>query len=100
MPSCLRGRAILHLLLEAAAEGLEIRFQKPDVAAHHAEMRDLLSLDPKIHGLRTHTKEARRLADGERVIRVVRAAALEDSGDGGTVVADRRVWLSVNLHSV
>src|SRR3989442_4352828 len=82
MPSCLRGRAILHLLLEAAAEGLEIRFQKPDVAAHHAEMRDLLSLDPKIHGLRADTKEARRLANGQRAVRVARTTALEDPGEG------------------
>jgi hypothetical protein len=52
-------------------------------------MRDLLSLDPKIHGLRTHTKEARRLANGQRVLRITCAAALEDSGDGGPFVADR-----------
>jgi hypothetical protein len=63
-------------------------------------MRDLLSLDPKIHGLRTHTKEARRLADGQRVLRVTRAAALEDSGDGGTVVADGRFVFGVNVHGV
>ena len=53
----LLGRAILHLLFECGAEGLEIRFQKPDVAAHHAEMGNLLSLDPKIHCLRADAKK-------------------------------------------
>jgi hypothetical protein len=62
-------------------------------------MRDLLSLDPKIHGLRTHTKEARRLSYGERVLRI-RAAALEDFGDCWMVVAERRVGFDVNVHGV
>jgi hypothetical protein len=53
-PSCLLGLANSHLLFESCAEGLEIRFEKPDVAAHHAEMGNLLSLYPKIHRLRAN----------------------------------------------
>jgi hypothetical protein len=63
-------------------------------------MRDLLSLDPKIHGLRTDTKEARRFANRERVLRVTRAAALEHSAAGGTFVADRCIVFGVNVHGV
>src|SRR5690348_8639921 len=48
-PSCLLGLAISHLMSELGAEGLEIRLEKSDVAAHHAEMGNLLSLYPKIH---------------------------------------------------
>jgi hypothetical protein len=65
-------------MLERSAEGLEIRFQKPDVSAHHAEMGNLLSLDPKIHGLGTDTKEARGLANGHGVLRL---PATEELGD-------------------
>ena len=68
-PSCLLGRANSHLLLECCAKGLKIRFQKPDIAAHHAEMGNLLSLNPKIHRLRADAKEDRGLAhaDGQLV---------------------------------
>jgi len=55
-PSSLLGLAIPNLLFELSAEGLRLRFQKPDVAAHHAEMGNLLSLNPKIHRLRAHPK--------------------------------------------
>jgi hypothetical protein len=41
-------------------------------------MRDLLSLDPKIHGLGTDTKEARGLANGHGVLRL---PATEELGD-------------------
>ena len=47
VPSCSIGLAILHLLSERSAEGHEIRLEKPDIAAHYAEMGNLLSLDPK-----------------------------------------------------
>src|SRR5581483_11270800 len=50
-PSCLLGLGNSHLLFECCAEGLEIRLQESDVAAHHAEMGNLLSLYPKIHCL-------------------------------------------------
>jgi hypothetical protein len=33
--------------LELRAEGLQLRFQEPDVATHYAEMGNLLSLQPK-----------------------------------------------------
>src|SRR3990170_2746998 len=65
-PSCLLGLAILHLLLEACAEGLQIRFQEPDVAAHHAEMGNLLSLHPKIYGLRADAKVYGSISNGHR----------------------------------
>ena len=45
-PSCLLGLAKYHLLVESCSEGLNIRFQKPDIEAHHAEMGNLLSLFP------------------------------------------------------
>ena len=65
-PSCLLGLAKSHLLLKRCAEGLEIRFQKPDIAAHHAEMWNLLSLIPKIHRLRAHAKVGCSGANSER----------------------------------
>ena len=52
-PSCLLGLANSHLLFECCAEGLQIRSQESNVSAHHAEMGNLLSLYPKIHGLGT-----------------------------------------------
>ena len=65
-PSCLLGLAKSHLLFESCSEGLKIRFQKPDVAAHHAEMGNLLSLNPKIHRLRADSEERRGGTDSER----------------------------------
>jgi hypothetical protein len=62
---CVLG--ILHLLFEGRAECFEIRYQKPDVATHYAEMGNLLSLDPKIHSLRTHTKKFGGLSNGQRI---------------------------------
>jgi len=53
----LRALGILHLLFERSAECFEIRFEEPDVATHYAEMGNLLPLDPKIHGLRAHSKK-------------------------------------------
>src|ERR1700719_4254462 len=67
-PSCLLGLAISHLLFESCAERLQLRSQKPDIAAHHAEMGNLLSLNPKIHRLRAHAKVGRSGADGERKV--------------------------------
>ena len=43
-PSCLLGLANPHLLFKSCAEGLEIRFEEPNVSAHHAEMGSPLSL--------------------------------------------------------
>src|SRR4051794_32816029 len=51
VPSCLLGLANSHLLLESCAEGLQIRLEESNVSAHHAEMGNLLSLNPKIHRL-------------------------------------------------
>ena len=55
----LLGLAIPNLLFELSAEGLQLRFQEPDVAAHHAEMGNLLSLNPKIHRLRADAQVKR-----------------------------------------
>ena len=63
-PACLRGLAILHLLFELRAEWLQIRFQKPNIATHHAEVRHLLSLYPKIHRLGAYAKEASGVLHG------------------------------------
>src|SRR3972149_3995409 len=63
-PSCLLGLAIFHLPLEACAEGPQIRFQEPDVAPHHAEMGNLLSLHPKIYGLRADAKVYGSISNG------------------------------------
>ena len=54
-----------HLLFEFGAEGLQLRFQKPDVAAHHAEMGNLLSLYPKIHCLDADTQVHSGVANRE-----------------------------------
>jgi hypothetical protein len=51
---------------EGCAEGPEFRFQKPDVATHHAEVGNLLSLNPKIHRLRADAKEDRCLPNSQR----------------------------------
>src|SRR5262249_8822414 len=64
-PSCFIGRAISHLLFESCAEGLKIRFEEPNVAAHHAEMGNLLSLNPKIHRLRTDAQIQSGVTNGE-----------------------------------
>jgi len=50
---------------ESCAEGPEFRFQKPDVATHHAEVGNLLSLNPKIHRLRADAKEDRCLPNSQ-----------------------------------
>src|SRR3990172_1153024 len=63
-PSYLLGLAIFHLPLEACAEGPQIRFQEPDVAPHHAEMGNLLSLHPKIYGLRADAKVYGSISNG------------------------------------
>ena len=65
-PSCLLGLANSHLLLECCAEGLEIRFEESDVSAHHAEMGNLLSLNPKIHCLDADAQVRSGFADRER----------------------------------
>jgi hypothetical protein len=71
-PSCLLGLGNSHLLFESCAEGLEIRFEEPDVAAHHAEMGNLLSLYPKIHGLRADAQKRLPLAELSEESRRVR----------------------------
>ena len=65
-PSCVIGLANSHLLLKCCAEGLEIRFEKPDASAHHAEMGNLLSLNPKIHRLDTDAEVSGCLPNGQR----------------------------------
>jgi len=45
-----------HLLSEGFPEGFKIRFEKPYVAAHHAEMWNLLSFGPKVNGLDAHAQ--------------------------------------------
>ena len=65
-PSCLLGLANSHLLLESCAEGLQIRFEESNVSAHHAEMGNLLSLNPKIHRLDADTQVHSSFADCER----------------------------------
>src|SRR5437899_10552730 len=59
------GLVIAHLVTESCAEGPEFRFQKPDVATHHAEVGNLLSLNPKIHRLRADAKEDRCLPNSQ-----------------------------------
>jgi hypothetical protein len=54
---------ILHLLFELRAERLQVRFQKSDVATHHAEMGNLLSLNPKIHCLDADAEVGGRLSN-------------------------------------
>ena len=46
--------------------GLQIRFEESNVSAHHAEMGNLLSLNPKIHRLDADTQVDRSLTDCER----------------------------------
>jgi len=65
-PSCLLGRANSHLLFKSCAEWLEIRSEKSNVSAHHAEVGNLLSLYPKIHRLNADTQVHGGLADSER----------------------------------
>jgi hypothetical protein len=65
-PSCLLGLANSHLLLESCAEGLQIRFEESNVSAHHAEMGNLLSLNPKIHRLDADAQVHRSFTDSER----------------------------------
>jgi hypothetical protein len=65
-PSCLLGLANSHLLFELSAEGLQLRFQEPDVATHYAEMGDLLSLNPKTDRLRADAKKNCGFAHADR----------------------------------
>jgi hypothetical protein len=65
-PSCLLGLANSHLLFESCAEGLEIRFEESNISAHHAEMGNLLSLNPKIHRLNAYAQVHRGFANSER----------------------------------
>ena len=61
---------ILHLLFELRAEAKSNSdFSSLDVATHHAEVGNLLSLNPKIHRLRTDAKENRSFphTDGQFV---------------------------------
>ncbi len=62
------GLLILHLLSEGCAERVQIRFQEPNVATHHAEMGNLLSLNPKIHRLRTDAMTRAAFVDTDQQI--------------------------------
>jgi hypothetical protein len=53
--------------LNCARKGSNSDFEKSDVAAHHAEMGTLLSLNPKTHRLRADTKKHGRFAKAQRV---------------------------------
>ena len=55
--------------LNCARKDIQLRFQEPDVATHHAEVGNLLSLNPKIHRLRADAKENRSFphTDGQFV---------------------------------
>ena len=55
-----------HLLPEGCTEGLEVRFQKPDVAAHDTEVGNLFSLYPEIDGLEAYAQVDGCIPDGER----------------------------------
>ena len=48
-------------------------------------MRNLLSLDPKIHGLRADSKKARRLTNSQRVFGVIEWTTPDGAGDGRCV---------------
>src|SRR5206468_10865485 len=48
-----------------------IRFQEPDVATQYAEMGNLLSLNPKIHGLRADAKILGGFLNRERILLIV-----------------------------
>ena len=60
------GRRIAHLLAKRRAEQYQFGFEKADIPAHHAEMGNLLSLHPKINGLRADAEEDRCLSNGQR----------------------------------
>src|SRR4051812_46998856 len=83
-PSCFIGRAISHLLFESCAEGLKIRFEEPNIAAHHAEMGNLLSLNPKIHRLRADAEIKSGVTNGEWAL-----FAREFSSGGGYAAGSR-----------
>ena len=55
-----------HLLTEGCTEGFKVRFEKSDVAAHHAKMGDLFSFDPEVNGLDAHAQVHRRIPHIER----------------------------------
>ena len=48
LPSSFTGLVVLHLLFELSAEGSKLRSERTDVASHHAEMGNLLSLNPAV----------------------------------------------------
>jgi hypothetical protein len=55
-------------LAERRPETLEVGSEKPDIAAHHAQTRNLPALDPKIDGPRTHAEKSSRLPDVPRMV--------------------------------
>lgn len=55
-----------HLLAEGRTEGLQVRFEESNVAAHYTEVRNLLSLYPEIDGLCAYTQVDGCVAHGER----------------------------------
>jgi len=60
------SHCISYLLAEGCTEGFKVRFEKSDVAAHHTEVGDLFSFDPKVDGLNAHAQVHRRISDSER----------------------------------
>jgi hypothetical protein len=58
--------------MKLRTEELEIRFQEPNIPAHHAKMGNPLSLYPKIHRLGADAKEAGSIPDGQRQVRLRR----------------------------
>src|SRR3989442_11095600 len=60
-------------LSEACAEWLQIRLQESNVATHYAEMGNLLSLDPKIHGLSTYAKILGGIAYAHGIVEITRS---------------------------
>src|SRR6266699_5777674 len=92
-PSFSIGLATLHLLFERSAERCEIRFEKPDVATHYAEMGNLLSLDPKIHSLGTDAKKLGSLPNCEWIfLRDCRGSPVEFNEK--VAIHMRFLWLS------
>src|SRR5438552_17913960 len=86
-PSFSIGLAILHLLFERSAERCEIRFEKPDISTHYAEMGNLLSLDPKIHSLRTNAKILRRSSHCQWIFSWMASVAIFAFNGHGSVQA-------------
>ena len=55
-----------HVLSEICAEGFEVRFEESNISTHHAEVRNLLSLNPEIDRLRADSKEQSCFANRQR----------------------------------